>query len=181
MRVIAGQSRGRKLVSTEGKDTRPTTDRVKESMFNLLAPYVCGANVLDLFAGSGQLGIEALSRGAKSAVFVDSSKDAQSCITENLKNCGFSDKAKLKTTDAVLYLSGAFERFDIAFLDPPYNRGILQKVLPGLVNFVSKDGKIVCESSIIDILPQNIGCFTVFKTNRYGKILITTYKHTDVI
>ena len=140
MRVITGSARGRRLNELKGYDTRPTTDKVKEGIFSAIQFIIEGADVLDLFAGSGQLGIEALSRGAKSAVFVDSAKDAQGCITENLKNCGFLDNAKLKSTDAALYLAGAFERFDIAFLDPPYAAQQLATVLPAVSRVMRAGG-----------------------------------------
>ena len=181
MRIITGVKKGKRLYTPKGLDTRPTTDKIKEAIFSMLQFDLMNCSFLDLFAGSGQMGIEALSRGASSATFVDASPNSINIIKKNLSETDFVNCSKVYNTKAEIFLKKNKDIFDIAFLDPPYNRGILQKVLPGLVNFVSKDGKIVCESSIIDILPQNIGCFTVFKTNRYGKILITTYKHTDVI
>ena len=125
MRVITGTAKGKRLVTPEGKEiTRPTGDKVKEGIFSSIQFILEGADVLDLFAGSGQLGIEALSRGAKTAVFVDKAKEAQKCISENIKNCGFADRSRVKTMDALLYLSGAMERFDIAFLDRSASRSV---------------------------------------------------------
>lgn len=180
MRVITGTAKGKRLVAPEGRDvTRPTGDRVKEGIFSAIQFIIEGADVLDLFAGSGQLGIEALSRGAKSAVFVDSSKDAQSCITENLKNCGFFDKAKLKTTDALLYLSGAFERFDIAFLDPPYAARQLPLALPAVARVMRPGGVVFCETAKGIDLPEKADGLVKVKEYRYGRTMVYSYRKED--
>ena len=118
MRVITGTARGRRLKELEGLETRPTTDRVKEGVFNIIQFDIEGRRVLDLFAGTGQLGIEALSRGAASAVFVDQRRDAASIIRENLKLTGLSDRARVVNGEAMAFLSSQRERFDLIFLDP---------------------------------------------------------------
>ena len=123
MRVITGSARGRKLKTLEGVDVRPTTDRVKEAVFSIVQFDVQGAAVLDLFAGSGQMGIEALSRGAKLAVFVDSSKRSLEVVRDNLKTTGLAPSSRVVTMDYKSFLAGTRDQFDIAFLDPPYHQG----------------------------------------------------------
>lgn len=180
MRVITGTAKGKRLVTPEGREvTRPTGDRVKEGIFSAIQFIIEGADVLDLFAGSGQLGIEALSRGARSAVFVDSSKEAQNCITENLKNCGFLSSAKLKTTDAALYLAGAFERFDVAFLDPPYAAQQLPVVLPAVARVMRPGGIVFCETAKGIDLPERAGDLVRIKEYRYGRTMVYSYRKED--
>ena len=122
MRVITGTARGRVLKTLEGEDVRPTTDRVKEAVFSIIQFEIEGRRVLDLFAGSGQLGIEALSRGAASATFVDMSKDSLSAVKYNLEHTKLGDNAKVVQTDALSFLKLTKDKFDIVFLDPPYAR-----------------------------------------------------------
>ena len=180
MRVITGTAKGKRIITPEGRDvTRPTGEKVKEGIFSSIQFLIEGADVLDLFAGSGQLGIEALSRGAKSAVFVDSAKVAQKCITENLKNCGFTDAAKLKTGDALMYLSSAFERFDIAFLDPPYAAEQLPVVLPALSKVMRPGGIVLCETAKTIDIPEEIGKLVKAKEYRYGSTKVLMYKRGE--
>ncbi|WP_312643001.1 16S rRNA (guanine(966)-N(2))-methyltransferase RsmD [Hydrogenoanaerobacterium sp.] len=177
MRVITGTARGRKLVTPEGMDTRPTTDMVKESIFSIIQFDVPGANVLDLFAGSGQMGIEAISRGAIGATFVDSAKLSVTAIKQNLDATGFIDKSKVYPMEAKTYLMSAAERFDIAFLDPPYHQGLLADVLPSVAKLMRENSIIVCETQSDEKLPEAVGEFTLRKTYRYGKILVHVYKN----
>ena len=156
MRVITGSARGRKLKTLEGNDVRPTTDRVKEAIFSVIQFDVQGARVLDLFAGSGQMGIEALSRGAKLAVFVDSSKQSLEVVRDNLKTTGLSSASRVVTMDYQSYLSGCKEQFDIAFLDPPYGKGILQQALPLLVPKMAAGGIVLCEHPRGEDMPQKV-------------------------
>ena len=180
MRVITGTAKGKRLVTPEGRDvTRPTGDKVKEGIFSSIQFLIEEADVLDLFAGSGQLGIEALSRGARSCVFVDSAKVAQKCITENLKNCGFTDVAKLKTGDALMYLSSAFERFDIAFLDPPYAAEQLPVVLPAVSKVMRPGGIVLCETAKTIDLPEKAGNLVKTKEYRYGSTKVLMYKRGE--
>lgn len=180
MRVITGTAKGKRLITPEGRDiTRPTGEKVKEGIFSSIQFLIEGADVLDLFAGSGQLGIEALSRGAKSAVFVDSAKAAQKCITENLKNCGFMDVAKLKTGDALMYLASAYERFDIAFLDPPYAAEQLPVVMPALSKVMRPGGVVLCETAKNIDLPEEIGKLVKAKEYRYGSTKVLMYKRGE--
>ncbi len=129
MRVITGSARGRRLKELEGLETRPTTDRVKEGLFSALQFDIEGRRVLDLFAGTGQLGIEALSRGAARCVFVDQRTDAVNCIRENLRLTGLADRAQVVSGESMAYLSALREKFDIIFLDPPYAAGLLEPAL----------------------------------------------------
>ena len=130
MRIITGSKRGKKLVTLEGEQVRPTTDRVKESLFNILQFQLEGRRFLDLFAGSGQIGLEALSRGAGFCVFVDAAKDSIRVVEQNLRSTGLGDHAKVVNADFGAYLSTCRERFDLAFLDPPYRTGLLERALP---------------------------------------------------
>ncbi len=176
MRVITGSARGRKLVAPEGLQTRPTSDMAKEALFSIIQFEVEGAVVLDLFAGSGQLGIEALSRGARSAAFVDNSKEAQKAVTINLEQTGFKPSAKVFMTDALSFLRSAKETFDIALLDPPYNMGLIEEVLPLLSEKMSDGGIIICETERDEKLPELAGRFKKVKEYRYGKAKLTTYR-----
>ena len=134
MRIISGQARGRKLATLEGDNTRPTLDRTREALFNILQTRVRGAKVLDLFAGSGALGLEALSRGAQSAVFCDVSRQACAVIQKNIEALRAQDRSRLLCCDAMDALARlAGESFDVVFLDPPYRKGLVDKALAGLV------------------------------------------------
>ena len=145
MRVISGVARGMKLKTPEGLDTRPTQDRIKETLFNMLQPYVADCVFVDLFSGSGGIGIEALSRGAKKAYFVENFKEALSCIESNLTTTKLKDKAVVLKTDAVSSIHHIFEKeVDIIFMDPPYNQLLEKQVLTCL-----KDMKYVTEDTII--------------------------------
>ena len=176
MRVITGTARGRKLVTPEGLDTRPTTDMVKESIFSIIQCEILGARVLDLFAGSGQLGIEALSRGAQSADFVDSDRRAITAVRQNLDSTGFADRARVYPMEAQTYLSGAAGRYDIAFLDPPYHHGLAAQALPEVAKRMESSGVIVCETQRDEELPEEVGGFRLYRTYRYGKIMLHVYR-----
>ena len=125
MRVITGTARGRRLKELKGEDTRPTTDRVKEGIFNIIQFDIEGRRVLDLFGGTGQLGIECLSRGAESATFADARSDATRLIRENLEHTGLADRAAVLTADYATVLSAGQEKYDLVFLDPPYQTKLL--------------------------------------------------------
>ena len=176
MRVITGAARGRRLIAPEGLDTRPTTDKVKEAVCSALQFEFSSAAVLDLFAGSGQMGIEALSRGARSAVLCDRDPRAVKCITQNVRACGFSETAAVYQTDAAAYLQRTAERFDIAFLDPPYHKGLLPEILPLLAPKMTKNGIIVCEHEPELKLPEQILEFHLQKQKKYGKITVSIYR-----
>ena len=176
MRVITGEARGRKLVTLEGEDVRPTTDRVKEGMFNIIQFDLEGANVIDLFSGSGQLGIEALSRGAKHCTFVDSANRSIEVIKQNLKTVGFEKRASVFCGDSKMYIGLSKDKFDIALLDPPYNKNIIDAVLPSVAEKMTDYGVIICESALDETLPQTAGEFSIHREYRYGKIKLTAYR-----
>ncbi len=181
MRVITGTARGRRLRTLEGNDVRPTTDRVKEAVFSVIQFDIEGRRMLDLFAGSGQMGIEALSRGAAEAVFVDSSPHSVAVVRENLRACGLNGAAVVVQGDALSYLvpRAGRQEFDYAFLDPPYGKGILQSVLPAVASVVKPGGAIICESPAEEELPKAVGDFVVDRQYRYGKIKVTFYRVAD--
>ena len=176
MRVITGEARGRKLVTLEGEDVRPTTDRVKEGMFNIIQFDLEGANVIDLFAGSGQLGIEALSRGAKHCTFIDSANRSVEVVKQNLKTVGFEKRASVFCGDAKMYIGLSKAKFDIALLDPPYNKNIIDAVLPSVAEKMTDYGVIICESALDEKLPETAGEFSIHREYRYGKIKLTAYR-----
>lgn len=176
MRVITGKARGRKLITLSGDDVRPTTDKVKESVFSIIQFQVEGRMFLDLFAGSGQMGIEALSRGSKGAYFFDARKDAVAVIRKNLETLGLSEDAQVRLGDSFALLKGCGVKFDVAFVDPPYNKGLAAKALEILPSVMNDTGVIVVESADSEELPETAGIFSLDRTYRYGKIKITTYR-----
>ena len=176
MRVITGIARGRKLETLSGNDVRPTTDKVKEAIFSSIQFDIEGRRILDLFAGSGQLGIEALSRGANSATFVDLNTDAFAVIERNLKNTNLKDDAKVVRADYFSFCAGTRDTFDIAFLDPPYREGILEKALSAVTGIMSDYGIIICEHPNDITLSENVGDFTKYKTAKYGKIAVSYFR-----
>ncbi len=175
MRVISGTARGRKLKELQGMDTRPTTDKVKESMFNIIQFEIEGRKVLDLFGGTGQLGIEALSRGAQRCTFVDQRREAAALIRENLKMVGFEDRAKVVQGESLSFLSACREKFDVIFLDPPYQSGLLEKCVAQIVQFdiLGEYGIIVCESPAEWNIPPLAPPYEAGREYRYGKIKLT--------
>lgn len=152
MRVIAGSAKRLQLKTIDGIDTRPTTDRIKETLFNMISEYLADSYFLDLFSGSGAIGIEALSRGAAHAVFVEQSKKAMDCIRENLKHTKLADRARLYETDVFNALSRmeTNRKFDYIFMDPPYNQLLEKRVLEYLStsDILSDDGIIIVEASL---------------------------------
>ena len=174
MRVITGTARGRRLREPEGMATRPTTDNVKESMFNLIQFDIEGRRVLDLFAGTGQLGIETLSRGARSAVFVDESRAAVQLVRANLALCRLQGDVVQGESLGYLRTCG---KFDLIFLDPPYDTGLLDKALENVVQFdiLAEGGIIVCESRREKVLPQLRAQYHLLTERNYGKIKLTLY------
>lgn len=158
----------------DGLETRPTTDRIKEAVFNMIQFRVQGASVLDLFAGSGALGIEAVSRGAERVVFNDKSPVAAKLIKANLERARFEEGVQVKMSDVFSYLDLCKEKFDIIFLDPPYNCGLVSPVLEGIErnNILKESGIIVLETEVGGETAEN-SAYSVIKTAKYGKTLIT--------
>lgn len=176
MRVITGLARGRRLKTLPGNDVRPTSDRVKEGLFSSLQFDIEGRRFLDLFAGSGQMGIEALSRGCESCVFVDASKESIKIIKENVSACGFDDKSRIVHGDSLSFLMTQSGSFDIAFLDPPYKADLLTKALNGVTKIMSPYGTVICEHPFDITLPDSVNGFKSVKVYNYGKIRLTVYK-----
>lgn len=181
MRVITGTARGRRLETLEGADVRPTTDRIKEAVFSIIQFQLQERTFLDLFAGSGQMGIEALSRGAKCACFVDNSRKSLDVVRKNIKTTGFEQNAKVFAMDYQSFLSMNTTRFDIAFLDPPYGTGILQKALPLVAENMNETGIILAENPLNEQISANYGDFVLDREYRYGKIKISTFRHKDYL
>ena len=178
MRVITGIAGGRKLKSPEGESVRPTTDHVKQAMFNILQFDLEGRRILDLFGGTGQLGIEALSRGAREVVFTDSSRTSVQLIRENLKRCGL--EGKVLQTDALSYLARG-EKFDVIFIDPPYDGGLYQAVLERInaVDNLTEGGIIVCEARAGTELPELSAPYFKLRERRYGNVKICIYSKNE--
>lgn len=173
MRVIAGSARRVQLQTPAGMETRPTTDRIKETLFNMLQPYLCDCHFLDLFSGSGAIGIEALSRGAEQAVFVEMGQEPLRCIRNNLKNTKLEGQAKLLAMDvmtALQQLDQQGEPFDIIFMDPPYRMEWERKVLEFLLQskIVDEDTLIIFEASLDTDLSyiSDMG-YTIHKIKKY--------------
>lgn len=177
MRVIAGDARGRKLRELPGLDTRPTTDKVKESIFNIVQFDIEGRRVLDLFAGTGQMGVEALSRGARWCTFVDTRREAVRVTGENVALAGYGDRAEVLARDALGYVAGRPQPFDLIFLDPPYHTGLMEKTLEAIVgiDIVTEHGIIVCETAADETLPEAPPPYEKGREYRYGKIKVTLY------
>ena len=176
MRVITGSARGRRLKELTGMETRPTTGKVKESIFSVIQFDIEGSRVLDLFAGTGQLGIEALSRGAAHGTFVDQRTDAVKLIRENLELCRLSDRATVRQGDAMTYLRSG-EKYDIIFLDPPYASPLLESALETIMTFdiCGEHGIIVAESAEDKILPAARAPYRLYREYHYGNIKLTVY------
>lgn len=174
MRVITGTARGRRLAEPKDASIRPTTDMVKEAVFSIVQFDVPGRRVLDLFAGTGQLGIEALSRGARECVFVDSSPQALALVRKNLEICGL--EGQVVRADAAEYLSHC-GKFDLIFIDPPYHKGLYDSLLKSVFAFdILNDGGIITvESMRGESMPEAVAPYYKRKTYSYGKISLTVY------
>lgn len=176
MRVITGTARGRRLISPRGDKTRPTTDKMKETVFNVIQFQIEGARMLDLFAGSGQMGIEALSRGASSCTFVEKSNQAYSVIEENLELTHFEDRAVLSKMDVLPFLATTRDTYDLAFADPPYDLHVMGKVLEGVSPHLSEGGLFLCETREKEDLPEEIGDLFKYRVYKGGKSQIVSYR-----
>lgn len=176
MRVITGIAKGRRLKTLPGMDVRPTTDGVKEAIFSIVQFDVEGSVVLDLFAGSGQLGIEALSRGAKKVVFVDNSAESIKTVRDNLKHTQLEKNAVVVNTPNNVFLKSTREVFDIAILDPPYKHGLIEKSMPKLIEIMSENGIVICEHEKETKLPEEFGDFKISKIYRHGRMNLTVYR-----
>ncbi len=181
LRVISGIAGGHKLKTVKGDTTRPTADRVKESLFNIITAIVPKAVVLDLYAGTGNLGIEALSRGAELAVFVDRNDECVSVIRDNLAHTKLSHKAKIMKSDvslAIKRLSRSKMKFDLVFMDPPYGKGLVQKTLETLsaCDILNENAVVVAEQSVLDQVPDRAGCLKLVREQKYGDTRLSFYR-----
>ena len=165
MRVTTGLVRGRKLEAPQGMDTRPSSDMTKQAVFNIIQ--------------SGQMGIEALSRGAKTAVFIDSAPKAVEVIKSNLKHCGLMEQARVAQMDAQSFLQGTNQKFDIVFLDPPYQQQIINRLFDKVVACMAPGGIIICETERNEQLPEGTGDYTEVKTYLYGRAKVTVYRPSN--
>ena len=181
MRVITGSARGRKLETLSGDDVRPTTDKDKEAVFSAIQCDIEGRSFLDLFAGSGQMGIEALSRGAESATFVDKSRKSVDIVRKNLNNVGFYEKAKVFHADSIAFIDSTTDLYDIVYLDPPFGSGLLQNALPKIAEKMKKTGVIIAENEENEVILQKYGEFVLDRQKHYGKIKVSMYRHKDFV
>ena len=181
MRVISGKYKGRKLVAPTGLNTRPTLDRVKETLFNIIAGDLHGARVLDLFAGSGQLGVECLSRGASEVVFVDGSREAINCIKQNLSFVTDKNTVLFAKYPAVLGL--LVGQFDVVLLDPPFKSGVYTEVMEELLkrNLLNDNALVVCECDVKQEMPQNIGSLVLEKQRKAGSAVSYSFYRKEEI
>lgn len=177
MRIISGSRRGHKLFEFPGADIRPTTDRVKEAMFSMIMPYIHDADVLDMFAGSGALSFEMLSRGARYAVLTDKDRRSVELIRKNADALGFTDLCDIRTCSCFDYVRTCTRKFDVIFLDPPYNKGLIETALDAIAenSILADDGIIVLESDSSDFRYERNG-FEAFKQKKYGRTYITIYR-----
>ncbi|WP_426447180.1 16S rRNA (guanine(966)-N(2))-methyltransferase RsmD [Paenibacillus sp. S-38] len=183
MRVISGSAKGRPLKAVPGMGTRPTTDKVKEAVFSMIGPYFDGGRVLDLFAGTGGLSIEALSRGMEAAVLTDTDKKAVETIHQNLKAAGFTDRAEVYRNDALRALRALSRReaqFDLVFLDPPYRMKLIPDLLAELQEggLLAEGAKVVIEHDAEDVFEGNTGALEWLRRAEYGDTAITIFMHT---
>ena len=178
MRVITGKARGVNLKTPEGLTTRPTADRVKEALFSVINFDIPGADVLDLFGGTGQLGIEALSRGAKTATFVDEGEKPYALMKENLRRTKLEQQGSVVRSDYLAFLHNCKKRFDIIFLDPPYAEVFLENALKCIteIDILRSGGIIICERPLDKELPWQYPGYSRSKDYKYGKTLITLYR-----
>ncbi len=176
MRVITGTAKGRKLDTLSGTDVRPTTDMVKEAVFSAIQFDIEGRAFLDLFAGSGQMGIEALSRGAERATFIDANPDAILVIKSNLAKTGFTDKSQVFRSDYHSFIASTNDRFDIAFIDPPYRLELLEKALRSVIGIMKPHGIIICEHPLDVMVPEALEGFSLERQRKYSKIIISIYR-----
>ncbi|MEL7564509.1 MAG: 16S rRNA (guanine(966)-N(2))-methyltransferase RsmD [Dehalobacterium sp.] len=178
MRVISGQARGRILKAPKGFATRPTSDRVKEAIFNVLSSKIAGSAVLDVFAGTGGLGIEALSRGAEHAVFIEKNREAWLTVQKNLDITGFSKYAQVFLGDFALILSRLKKKFDLVFLDPPYNKNLIQPAVSLIIGLgLLKDyGVIIVETNSKLREQPELAEITLVKESVYGDTAVLYYQ-----
>lgn len=184
MRIITGTARGCRLETIKGEDTRPTLGKVKEGIFSALQFEIEGRQVADTFAGSGQMGLEALSRGAGGCVFIDSNPEAVAVIKRNLnaaarRDSSIQKNAQIINADSLSYLARSKDRYDIAFIDPPYSSGLLKPALSAVESHMNRGGVIVCETDGREEMPEKIGDFSLYRAYKYGSVRVFIYRWAD--
>lgn len=179
MRIITGEYRGRKLETPIGYDVRPTTDKVKEAIFNLLMNDTWDSVVVDLFAGTGNLGLEALSRGARRCYFCDNSRDSLRLIKTNIEKCKAQEKSIVLAGDYLKALSRIKEKVQVFLLDPPYKDGLYERCLKEIdtLDLLDEDGIIIAEHGVRDQVPEAVGNLVKVREKKYGKIAVSIYRH----
>ncbi|MBC2389536.1 16S rRNA (guanine(966)-N(2))-methyltransferase RsmD [Listeria booriae] len=186
MRVIAGSRKGHSLKAVPGTNTRPTTDKIKESLFSIIGPFFDGEKVLDLFAGSGGLGIEALSRGASECVFIDQAQAAIKTVHLNVSACHLEDQAHIFRNEAKRALKVLAKNewaFDLVFLDPPYKKQQLEQLMESLdaLGLVNEDALVVCEHDADAVLPEADAGFKKFREERYGITVLSLFEYVKEV
>ncbi|MBQ0137996.1 MAG: 16S rRNA (guanine(966)-N(2))-methyltransferase RsmD [Kurthia sp.] len=184
MRVISGERKGMPLKAVNGVTTRPTTDKVKESLFNILGPTFQGGTVLDLFAGSGGLGIEALSRGMEHGIFIEKDSKAFQNLKENIAKCRYEECTEIYRNDATRALKLLIKRefqADLIFLDPPYKKHMYYDLVKDIIenNVIRPDGIIVCEHDFQLELPAQVETFVKYREEKYGSTIISFYRLSE--
>ncbi|WP_188205690.1 16S rRNA (guanine(966)-N(2))-methyltransferase RsmD [Alkalibacillus aidingensis] len=183
MRVISGDLKGHPIKAVPNMKTRPTTDKVKESLFHQIGPYFGGGQALDLFAGSGNLGIEAISRGIDHVVFVDQQYQAIQTIRENVKNLKIENRCEIYRNDAFRAIKAAGKRgkqFDYVFLDPPYNKVSFNKLFELIQehNLIKTGSIVICEHSQVEVLPTHLDGYEIIKHDTYSDLIgLTVYRY----
>jgi 16S rRNA (guanine966-N2)-methyltransferase len=177
LRIIAGELKGRRLTTPADDKIRPTADKVKESIFNMIAPYLPDSIVLDLFAGTASLGLEALSRGARTVYFVDKSRASIKIINKNISDCRVENRCKVFFGDWEHAIKEIPEPADIIILDPPYQLGLIEKCISKIIDLslITDDGLIVAEHDSDELLPDRIGNLTKIRNKKYGSVSISIY------
>lgn len=175
MRIIAGERRGARLKTLDGEDTRPTMERVKEAMFSSIQFLLPGAKVLDLFAGSGQLGLEALSRGAACCTFVDQSREAAAVVKQNCHEAGLFEQSKVLTMDVAAFLTRSQEKYDVILVDPPYRQEKWGQLLERLADVAAPGAVVLCETEAGAQMPQQAAQLELKKQYKYGTVMMSRY------
>lgn len=176
MKVVTGSLRGRSILTLDGNATRPTTQRVKEAMFSAIQFDIEGRRVLDAFAGSGQLGIEAISRGASACVFVDKEREAADVVRRNVSTLGIGSVSTVLCQDSMSFLRNTKETFDLIFIDPPYGSGLQMQALELCVPLLNTGGIIVCETDEKAELPAVVGEMPLYRSYRYSHVKLWIYR-----
>lgn len=186
MRITAGEFKNRRIKSREGHDTRPTLERIKEAIYSIIGEKILDSKFLDLYSGTGNMALEALSRGAKKAIMIEQDTEALRIIIENINNIGIENRCRAYKNDvhrAIEILGRKNEKFNVIFLDPPYKENISTKTIKGIdINeLLEKDGIIISEHSIYEKMDDRIGRFVKYDERNYNKKIITFYKYFDEI